>query len=152
MAAKAKYVLQVPTHDNEGNELTDLAAWAAQELRKAGVQGGRIEGPVRGFWEDDEEETFWLLIVHHDESPEMDSAVKATATRVATLGNQWAVYAWKEPQGGGIFELTGENPDYSEGQPADPTVLRQEALSEAVSAAVRQFHEEDGVPLEWLDQ
>jgi hypothetical protein len=144
MAAKAKYVLQVPTHDNQGNELTDLAAWGGQQLRAAGIQGGRIEGPVRGFWEDEPEETFWLLIVHHEESPEMDSHVTATAKRIAELASQWATYAWKEPVDGGIVELTGENPNYSDGDAAHPVVQRQAALSERLEAAVALWEDEGG--------
>lgn len=119
MAQQAKYVLMIPHKDNLGNDLGDLATAAHYWLFKmTGNEGSYIEGPKRGNWRDDPQETFDHLITYAEDSPEMDSHIKQLAVHIAEAANQWGMFVAKEGGKSGIQSWVIPNPKYQEGQPA----------------------------------
>lgn len=127
--SQAKYVIHVPTHDNLGNELVDLAT-AAHHWLFAGpgpkIEGSFIEGPVRGNWRDDPQETFNNLVTYAEESPEMDSAMKQLAVHVAQASNNWGMFVVREGKDGPQSWVV-DNPEYVEGQPAPDWAIANRA-------------------------
>ena len=116
---QAKYRVMIPTKDNLGHDLGDIATAAHQWLWQAtGVEGTRIEGPVRGNWRDDPQEEFYDLVTFANDTPEMDSHIKQLAMEVARGANQWGVFVTKEGKQGGQ-SWTIDNPDYHPGAPSE---------------------------------
>lgn len=116
--AEAKYTVMVPTHDNLGNPLKDLATGGHHYLHaEAGISGSRVEGPVKGNWEDDPQEDFNMLVSFADDTPENDSHFKALARNIAVAANQWGVFVSKESSSGPQSWLM-DNPSYDPDQPA----------------------------------
>lgn len=117
--AQAKYTILIPTRDNLGNPLGDIATAAHQWLWQAtGQEGSYIEGPKRGNWRDHPQEEFEHLITIAPDSPYMDSSVKQLAVEIARGANQWGIFVTKEGAGG-IQNWTMDNPEYQEGQPSE---------------------------------
>ncbi len=102
--ALAKYVVQIPTHDNEGNMLVDLAQTAHESLFRhapgqSNIQASRVRYGIGGHWRGDPQEMFNDLEVYAEDTPETDSTMKQLAVHVAEVANQWGVMVFKE--GGG---------------------------------------------------
>jgi hypothetical protein len=120
---QARFLIMIPTHDNLGQKLQDLATVAHEWLyRSAGIKGSRIEGPSRGNWADDPQETFYHLVTVTDDTPENDSYVKQLAVHIGELANQWAVHVEKDTSKQ-IQEWNISNPNYEDGAGADPKVV-----------------------------
>lgn len=137
--ALAKYIIQIPTTDNEGNKLKDLAAAAHESLYRyapvKGIQGTRIRRGIQGNWADDEPETFDDLEVYADDSPEVDSTMKELAVHVAELANQWGVMVFKEGEGAPkAWQM--EAPNVTGTGPADEAAIAEYATP--VQAAVHR--------------
>lgn len=137
--ALAKYIIQIPTTDNVGNKLKDLAVAAHESLYRyspvQGIQGSRIRRGIQGQWADDAPEVYDDLEVYADDSPEVDSTMKQLAVHVAELANQWGVMVFKEGEGAPkAWQMESPNAD---GQgPADPDAIAEYATP--VQAAVHR--------------
>jgi hypothetical protein len=126
--SQAKYIMMVPTHDNLGNHLGDLAYAGHQHLHKnAGISGSYVERGKTGFWEKDAPEEFDHLITYAPDSPEMDSHWKQLANHMAEAANQWGIFCVKEGEGGPQSWVVS-NPHYQEGQPAPIVAAPQPGL------------------------
>jgi hypothetical protein len=126
MANQAKYTVMIPTHDNLGQQLGDIPTAAHHWLfyhPKVKVQGSYIQGPMKGNWRDDPQETFHHLVTYADDTPEMDSTIKQLAHHVADVANQWGVFVAKEGGKQGIQSWVIDNPNYRHGEGADAAVL-----------------------------
>lgn len=118
MAKQAMWIIQIPTHDNLGNHLGDLATAAHHHLwQTIGQQGTRIRRGVHGNWENDPQETFDDLEIIGEDTPEMDSHIKQLAKHLNEAGNQWGMFVIKQG-GGNIQSYVIDNPKYQEGAPA----------------------------------
>ena len=143
--ALAKYIIQIPTHDNDGNLLKDIASAAHESLFRyapnVNIEGTRIRRGIQGNWRDNPAEQFDDLEVYADDAPEMDSTMKELATHVAEIANQWGVMVFKEGDGAPkAWEMNA--PGVTGEGPADPafiaepaTPLRTALLRRANSAA-----------------
>lgn len=126
MANQAKYIIHIPTVDNRGNELVDLATAAHHWLFYGPgpkIEGSFIEGPVRGNWRDDPQETFTNLVTYAEESPEMDSTMKQLAQHIAEASNQWGMFVVREGKGAPQSWVVN-NPQYREGEGAESWAIR----------------------------
>lgn len=138
MAKQALYTIQIPTHDNLGNHLGDLATAAHHWLwQKTGQQGSRIRRNTHGNWQDDPQETFDDLEVIGEDSPHMDSHIKQLAKHLNEAGNQWGMFVMKQG-GGNVTSWVVDNPHYQEGAPAPVaqfagTTPPQELLSQGTT-------------------
>lgn len=122
MANQAKYTLQIPTTDNLGNQLPDLATAGHHWLwQQTGVQGSRILPGVKGNWEADPQELFDDLQIFAEDTPKMDSFIKQLAKHLNEAGNQWGMFVMKEG-GGHVQSWVIDNPKYVEGAPAPGAV------------------------------
>lgn len=119
----ARYMIMVPTVDNLGNQLVNVAAYAHQFLfQNFNNQGSWIDPGKVGMWRDDAPEKFDHLVTVAEETPEMDSAIKQLAAYVADVCNQWGVLCIKEGKNGPVrWEIS--NPEYKPGQPAEEIAL-----------------------------
>jgi hypothetical protein len=126
MPAQAKYQILIPTHDNLGQKLGDIASAAHHWLwyTAPGIQGSYVEPPVRGNWRDDPQETFERLTTYAHETPEVESHVKQLAAHVGDVANQWGVFVTKEGKDG-IQSWVINNANHVPGQGADPGVLER---------------------------
>lgn len=123
MAAKAKFSIHVPTRDNLGNQLRDLATAAHQHLfQNAGIDGSYIERGKDGNWRDDPQEKLDHLVTFADDTPEIESHMKQTAAHIGDLANQWGVTVTKEGKDGPNLWVI-DNPNYAEGAPAQDAAL-----------------------------
>lgn len=142
--ALAKYTIQIPTSDNEGNALKDLATAAQESLwryaPKARIEGARVVRGVEGFWHGEADAgTFDDLVVFAEDSPEIDSTVKELAVHVCEVANQWGIFVMKEGSSAPItWTMTSPNAD---GQgPADPVALRDPITENtAIARAVARY-------------
>lgn len=117
MANQAQYTLQIPTHDNLGNPLPDLAAAGHHWLwQQAGLQGSRITRGITGIWEG-QEEIYDDLEVIAEDTPKIDSFIKQLAKHLCEAANQWGIFV-KKHGGGNVQSWVINNPKYVEGQPA----------------------------------
>lgn len=124
--AQAKWTVQIPTHDNLGNHLGDLATAAHHHLwQQTGHKGSRIRRGVHGNWEDDPQESFDDLEVFAEDTPHMDSHIKQLAKHLNEAANQWGMFVIKEG-GGHVNSFVIDNPKYAEGAPA-PVVANPDA-------------------------
>ena len=122
--AQAKYIIHIPTVDNEGNDLVDLASAAHHWLFYGPgpkIEGSFIEGPVRGNWRDNPQETFVNLVTYAEESPEMDSTMKQLAVHIAEAANQWGMFVVREGKNGPQSWVV-DNPNFQPG-PAEPWAI-----------------------------
>jgi hypothetical protein len=123
MASQAKYTIHIPTHDNLGQPLRDLATAAHRHLFQNGViEGSYIEPGKKGNWRNDPQETFDHLVTYAEDKPETDSHLKQTATHIADLANQWGVTVTKEGPKGPMLWIV-DNPGYRDGEGAHPDAL-----------------------------
>lgn len=138
--ALAKYIVQIPTHDNEGNRLVDLAQVAHESLfryapNQNSIQGSRVRYGIGGHWRDDPQEMFNDLEVYAEDTPELDSIVKQLAVHVAEVANQWGVMVFKEGDGAPkAWQMTAPGAP-GEG-PADPVAIAEYA--NPVTSALRR--------------
>lgn len=118
MAKQALYTVQIPTHDNLGNPLGDLATaghhWLWQNVKQS---GSRIKRGVHGNWENDPQESFDDLEVIAEDTPEMDSHIKQLAAHMGEAANQWGIFVMKVG-GGNVNSWVVPNPKYQEGATA----------------------------------
>lgn len=122
---EAKYIVMVPTQDNLGNPLRDLATAGHHYLHaEAGLQGSYVEGPKRGNWETDPQEEFNHLVAYAPDTPENDSHFKALATNIARAANQWGIFVAKEGQGGPQTWVLNNN-QYAPDAPAQPWAIME---------------------------
>lgn len=116
--AQAKWTLQIPTHDNLGNHLGDLATAAHHHLwTQAGQNASRIRRGVQGNWEGDPQENFDDFEVYGEDTPHLDSHIKQLAQHLSVAANQWGMHLMKEG-GGNVSSMVINNPHYVEGAPA----------------------------------
>lgn len=117
MAKQALYTIQIPTSDNLGNPLGDLATAGHHWLwQQTGQQGSRIRRGIHGNWEG-EQEVYDDLEVMAEDTPEMDSHIKQLAKHLNEAANQWGMFVMKQgAQGPQSWVI--DNPSYQEGAPA----------------------------------
>jgi hypothetical protein len=116
---QAKYTVVIPTKDNLGHDLGDIATAAHHWLWQAsGNKGSSIKGPYKGNWGDWPQEDNHHLETIAPDTPEMDSHVKQLAHEVARGANQVAIYVMKEGKQG-IQGWEVDNPAYQEGIPSE---------------------------------
>jgi hypothetical protein len=128
MAGKAKYTIMIPTTDNLGQPLVDIAT-AAHRVMFYGplqIQGSYVDPGKHGNWRDSDPEPHDLLVTIAEDTPEMDSHVKQIALEVGEFANQWGIFVVKEGKDG-ITDWVVDNPRYQDGQGAEPTALAQPA-------------------------
>lgn len=137
----AKYTIQIPTTDNEGNQLADLASAAHESLFRYGPQSNQVQGTkiyrgVAGNWRSDAQEIFDELITYAEDTPEMDSTMKELATHVAEIANQWGVMVFKEGEDAPKMWMM-QHPNATGEGPADPSALSGGVASDALTAALK---------------
>lgn len=130
MMQQAKYIVQIPTVDNHGNQLKDLARAAHESLFRyapgSKVEGTRIRRGIEGNWRDDPVESFDDLEVYAEDSPEMDSIMKQLGAHVAEVANQWGVMVFKEGDGAPQYWMMN-HPNADGSGPADEAAIAQPA-------------------------
>lgn len=136
MASQALYTIQIPTTDNLGNQLHDLATVGHHWLwQNAGIQGSRIRRGVHGNWEGNPQETFDDLEIVAEDKPEMDSYVKQLAAHLNEAANQWGMFVIKQG-GGNVQSWVISNKKYKEGAPA-PAAQQKDPGSMSPSIDIR---------------
>lgn len=116
---QAKYNVMIPTVDNLGNKLVDIAGAAHTFLFYQGMADGSwIETGQRGHWRDDEPEPHETLVTIQEDTPEMDGVIKQLAVHIAEVANQWGIHVYKEGKNG-IKSWVINNSHYREGEPAE---------------------------------
>lgn len=138
MATLAKYTVQIPTHDNEGNKLKDIASITHESLSRHAPQSVRISGSrirrgIQGNWRDDKPEMFDDLEVYAEDSPEVDSLMKQTGVHVAEITNQWGIMVFKEGKGAPqAWMMTHPTADGK--GPADPLAVAEKPPDPAAAS------------------
>lgn len=125
--AEAKYVIMIPTTDNQGNKLVDLATAAHHWLfyGPLKVQGSYIDPGKKGNWRDNPQEIMDHLVTFAEDAPEMDSHIKQLAVHVAQVANQWGIFVTKESKQGPQSWVI-DNPGFVDGQGADQSSIQRE--------------------------
>lgn len=134
MARQARYAIHVPTTDNLGQPLRDLAQAAHEHLfRNGAVEGSYIERGKVGNWRDYAPEIMDHLVTFAEDTPETDSHLKQAAQHIGQLANQEAVSVEKHGKDGPMLWIV-DNPQWQEGQGAHPSAI-QPAMSDALMDA-----------------
>lgn len=113
----------IPEVDNLGNPLIDVAGLAHQLIHRQGISDGSFTTPGQmGRWQEDDPEPHSTLTVIMEDTPEHDSMFKQIGIHVAEVTNQWGLFVYKEGKNG-VQSWVLDNPNYREGEPADPSVI-----------------------------
>lgn len=124
MGKQARYAIHVPTHDNTGQPLRDLAQAAHEHLFRAGaIEGSYIERGKVGNWRDYAPEGMDHLVTYAEDTPETDSHIKQTAQYVGELANQEAMAIEKHGKDGPVLWVV-DNSNHRPNEPAHPSALQ----------------------------
>jgi hypothetical protein len=149
MAKQAKYTLHVPTRDNAGQPLRDLAQAAHEHLFNNGaIEGSFIDRGKTGNWRDYAPEEMDHLVTFAEDSPETDSHLKQTAVHIGQLANQQAVTVTKESGAGPALWIIN-NPQWREDEGAHPSALQY--VPAAQRGAVSRSKPRTATLLDYLD-
>jgi len=115
----------VPREDNLGNRLIDMAYYINQSVINRDIANGSYVSPGKhGYWRNDTEfQEHDLFNIWAEDTPENDSHVKQLAAEVGELTNQWGIFVTKMAGQGKTWTVA--NPNYRDGEPADPLVLAE---------------------------
>ncbi len=105
--SKAKYTVMIP-------QSTGLADFAHQRLMESGLpyEHAYLDRDKWAHWPGSPPELHDHLVMHGQDSPEMDSHVKQLARQIGQRGNVQAVFAVKDHSKGPTSWVV-DNPDYA---------------------------------------
>lgn len=121
----ARYTIEVPTYDRQGNKLKDLASAAHESLLRNAPGSRRIQrAKVNRNVEVIGGHTFDDLVVYAEETPEMDSIMKQTGVHLSEIANHETITVFKEGKGAPQTWTLG-HPQADPSQPAYPIAIAE---------------------------
>ena len=119
---QARYTLFVPTSDDQGSPLRQLAEHVHRHLRDVLPRAVIHLEPARQMSHGRMPEQHEGVVILADDNPITDSRIKQIAAQTAEVANRWGVVVVKEgKQGVRTWEITNQN--HQPGHPAEHLAL-----------------------------
>lgn len=116
---EAKYTILVPRHDDQGNILIPIAGYAREYLNQLGIMKHIY---VEDSFTRNEQDSLQSIVVVADDTPEVDSTIKQTASYLGELVNRWGIAVFKEGKDG-IRTWEIANTNYRPDEPAKDELI-----------------------------
>ena len=126
--AQAKYTLFIPTSDDQGSPLRQLAEHAHRHLMEVLPRAVIHIEPARQMSHGRQPESHEAIVIHAEDTPITDTRIKQVGAQIAEVANRWGIVGVKEgKQGVRTWEIS--NPHHQPGHPAEHLALEPQTAA-----------------------